>query len=173
MVQVANLNPHKTGSMGCRDTALRVPTNRGHMVFISEEHIYRWNCPKCGHDNTAYYKQAMAEISCRRCSLAFRPVEKTIRKTDCTNCAGCDYYCRKEAEMLGELNEIADIEKMNFLAWYRDATVEEIAIARRNNAAKLDELKKKYAAEIALMDVVGRRTDGTGLKEFLEQTSDE
>ena len=61
--------------------------------------------------------------------------------------------------MLGELEEIADIEKMNFVAWYRDATVEEIAIARRNNAAKLDELKKKYAAEIELMDIVGRRID--------------
>ena len=60
--------------------------------------------------------------------------------------------------MLGELEEIADIEKMNFVAWYRDATVEEIAIARRNNAAKLDELKKKYAAEIELMDIVGRGT---------------
>ena len=90
----------------------------------------------------------------------------------CTNCAGCDYYCRKtlntkhetqntkgkEVKMLGELEEIADIERMNFLAWYRGATVEEIAIARRNNAAKLDELKKKYAHEIELMDIVGRGT---------------
>lgn len=56
--------------------------------------------------------------------------------------------------MLGELEEIADIERMNFLAWYRDATVEEIAIARRNNAAKLDELKRKYAKEIDLMEVI-------------------
>ncbi len=58
--------------------------------------------------------------------------------------------------MLGELEEIADLEKMNFLAWYRTATVEEIEIARRNNAAKLDELTRKYASEIAMMDIVGR-----------------
>lgn len=59
--------------------------------------------------------------------------------------------------MLGELQEIADIEKMNFLAWYRDATVEEIAIARRNGADRLDALRKKYAKEIGLIDIVGRR----------------
>ena len=56
--------------------------------------------------------------------------------------------------MLGELEEIADIEKMNFLAWYRGATVEEMAIARRNNAAKLEELKKKYASEAAIIDAI-------------------
>ena len=54
--------------------------------------------------------------------------------------------------------EIVDLERMNFVAWYRGATVEEIAIARRNNAVKLDELKKKYAAEIELIDIVGRGT---------------
>lgn len=64
------------------------------------------------------------------------------------------YYETQEANMLGELQEIADIEKMNFIAWYRDATVEEIAVARRNNAAKLDELTRKYEAEINLMEII-------------------
>ena len=59
--------------------------------------------------------------------------------------------------MLDELNEI--IEWRNFLAWYQDATVEEIAIARRNNAAKLDELTRKYAKEIDLMEIILPRRD--------------
>ena len=63
----------------------------------------------------------------------------------------------KEVKMLDELNEI--IEWRNFLAWYQDATVEEIAIARRNNAAKLDELTRKYAKEIDLMEIILPRRD--------------
>ena len=35
-----------------------------------------WECPKCGHYNTAYYKEVPEMLHC-------------------TNCAGCDYYCRK------------------------------------------------------------------------------
>ena len=57
--------------------------------------------------------------------------------------------------MLGELEDLADLEKMNFLAWYRTATVGEIEIARRNHAAKLDELTRKYAAAIDIMEVIG------------------
>lgn len=55
--------------------------------------------------------------------------------------------------MLGELVEIEAMEKANFLAWYRDATVEEIAIAQENNAERFEALKKKYAAEIVFMDI--------------------
>lgn len=55
--------------------------------------------------------------------------------------------------MLGELAEIEAMEKANFLAWYKDATVEEIAMAQENNAEKLAHLKKKYAAEIVFMDI--------------------
>lgn len=61
--------------------------------------------------------------------------------------------------MLGELKEITDIEKMNFIAWYRDATVEEIVIARRNHAAKLDKLTRKYAEEIDLIETILPRRD--------------
>jgi hypothetical protein len=50
--------------------------------------------------------------------------------------------------------ELYDLERMNFLSWYRDATVEEIAIARRNNAEKLDALTRKYEAEINLMEII-------------------
>lgn len=49
-----------------------------------------------------------------------------------------------------ELEEIKDIEKANFLLWYRDATAEEIAIARKNNSQKLDELIEKYKTELEL-----------------------
>ncbi len=63
-------------------------------------------------------------------------------------------FLEKEAEML-EPDEITDLEKMNFLAWYRTATPADLAVARQNNAAKLDALKKKYAKEIELMDIVG------------------
>lgn len=64
----------------------------------------------------------------------------------------------KEEEMNTPLatldrGELMDIDKVNFLAWYRDATVEEIAVARRNNSAKLDELTRKYEAEINLMEI--------------------
>lgn len=52
--------------------------------------------------------------------------------------------------------EMVDLERMNFVAWYRTATIADLAVARRNNAAKLEELKKKYATEIELMDIVGR-----------------
>ncbi len=63
-------------------------------------------------------------------------------------------FLEKEAEML-EPDEITDLEKMNFLAWYRTATPADLAVARQNNAAKLDALKKNYAKEIELMDIVG------------------
>ena len=56
--------------------------------------------------------------------------------------------------MLGTIGEI-DLERMNFLGWYRTATLEEIAIARGNNAKKLDELTRKYAHEIDLMEIRG------------------
>lgn len=101
---------------------------------------------------------------------------------DCTGGAGCEYgYCRKVVDLLDltgpdffphknlgrfrcdgtyamEPDEIIDLERMNFLGWYRTATLKDLAIARKNNAAKLDELKKKYAKEIELMDIVGRWT---------------
>ena len=76
---------------------------------------------------------------------------------DCTGCAGCEYDpCPMEAEMVD--NTLYDLERMNFLGWYKTATLKDLAVARKNNAAKLDELKKKYAKEIELMDIVGRWT---------------
>lgn len=50
--------------------------------------------------------------------------------------------------------ELYDLERMNFLSWYRDATVEEIITARRNNAAKLDELTRKYAKEVDFIEIL-------------------
>ncbi|WKZ15527.1 MAG: hypothetical protein QY317_16660 [Candidatus Jettenia caeni] len=47
-----------------------------------------------------------------------------------------------------ELRYPYDFEKVNFLNWYRDATEEELAIARKNNGKRLDHLLKKYAREI-------------------------
>lgn len=94
-------------------------------------------------------------------------------KIDCTNCAGCDYQCRKEAEMIMnntplsplDRGEKIDLERMNFLSWYRDATVEDLVIARRNNAAKLDELTRKYEADINLMEIIlSPRKTGSRIK---------
>ena len=101
---------------------------------------------------------------------------------DCTGCAGCEYgYCQKAVDLLDlagpdffphknlgrfqcdgtytmDIDEIVDLERMNFLEWYRTATLEDLSVARKNNAVKLDELKKKYAKEVELMDIVGRWT---------------
>ena len=51
--------------------------------------------------------------------------------------------------------ETIDLEKMNFLAWYCMATAEDMVVARRNNAAKLDELKEKYRNDVEFLDIVG------------------
>ena len=88
---------------------------------------------------------------------------------DLTGCAGCEYDpSPSEAEMVVNTyrdtvhrvstGELYDLERMNFLGWYRTATLKDLAVARKNNSAKLDELKKKYASEIELMDIVGRWT---------------
>lgn len=49
---------------------------------------------------------------------------------------------------MNDNNHQYDFEKTNFLDWYRDATDEDLAIARKNNGKKLDYLIRKYAREI-------------------------
>lgn len=46
-----------------------------------------------------------------------------------------------------------DLEKENFVGWIAQATPEELAIARKNNPAKLAELKTKYQFEIKLTEI--------------------
>src|SRR3972149_11892631 len=73
---------------------------------------------------------------------------------DCPYCAGCDYNeCRRDTVLRVPTY---DLERMNFLEWYRTATLADLAIARKNNASKLEELKNKYANEIELMNIFGR-----------------
>lgn len=153
-------------------------------MVIQEEHIYRWSCPICGRDRTAYHKQVPQYLYCSDCMLDISiPTEAEmqifIRKYPpglspekvakileafYQNCSHRDigrFRCDGTYGMgdntpltpLGRGEEI-DLERMNFLAWYRDATVEEITIARRNGADRLDALKEKYAAEIELMDII-------------------
>ena len=50
-----------------------------------------------------------------------------------------------------KINDPVDLERWNFLAWYPRATPEDIALARKNNSEKLDELIRKYAHELELM----------------------
>lgn len=50
--------------------------------------------------------------------------------------------------------ELYDLERMNFVEWYRTATPEDFAVAQENNAAKLEELKNKYASEVAIIDAI-------------------
>lgn len=56
--------------------------------------------------------------------------------------------CSVCRQPLGRDKHPDDLEKMNFLDWYRDATEEDLAIARKNNGKKLDHLIRKYAREI-------------------------
>lgn len=50
------------------------------------------------------------------------------------------------------LNE--NLERLNFIRWYADATPEDLEIARRNNAERLDEMIEKYKYDIELMCLI-------------------
>ena len=52
-----------------------------------------------------------------------------------------------------EPDEIIDLERMNFLGWYRTSTLKDIEIASKNYAPKFEELKNKYINEITLIDI--------------------
>lgn len=45
-----------------------------------------------------------------------------------------------------------DLEKVNFLAWIKKATTEDLRLARENNAEKLDELINKYSKELEFVE---------------------
>ena len=49
-----------------------------------------------------------------------------------------------------------DLEKLNFLSWYQKATPEDLVMAMKNNAKKLDELLRKYKRELELMKIFER-----------------
>lgn len=57
-----------------------------------------------------------------------------------------------QGEELDDFTE--NLERLNFLSWYRDATPEDMEIARRNNAEKLDELMDKYKTDITFMSIL-------------------
>lgn len=61
--------------------------------------------------------------------------------------------------LLNENSEIFDVltedlERLNFLFWYRNATPEDMEIARRNNAEKLEEFMEKYKTDISLLSIL-------------------
>src|SRR5574340_679086 len=45
-----------------------------------------------------------------------------------------------------------DLEKLNFLLWYSKATPEDLAMARKNSAERLNEMMKKYEYDLKLME---------------------
>lgn len=45
-----------------------------------------------------------------------------------------------------------DLEKVNFLAWIKQATTEDLRRARENNAEKFDELVSKYSKELEFVE---------------------
>lgn len=47
-----------------------------------------------------------------------------------------------------------DLERDNFLAWYRTATLDDLAQARENGAERLDELLVKYAGEVRIIAAI-------------------
>lgn len=52
--------------------------------------------------------------------------------------------------MKTEIDVDIDLERMNFLSWYQDATPEDIKTAWKNNAKKLEEMMEKYKYEIRM-----------------------
>lgn len=47
-----------------------------------------------------------------------------------------------------------DLERDNFLTWYRTATPDDLVRARANGAEKLDELLMKYAGEVRIIAAI-------------------
>lgn len=61
-----------------------------------------------------------------------------------------------------EQDEVELFERMNFLAWIKTATREEIDVARKNNAKKLTELTIKYENDLRIIAL----TNGTNIEDF-------
>jgi hypothetical protein len=62
-------------------------------------------------------------------------------------------------ETIEQFGLTVDLERLNFLSWYQNATQEDIEIARKNNAEKLDELIEKYKCDLEFMEIItGRDT---------------
>lgn len=56
-----------------------------------------------------------------------------------------------DSQILDDLAE--NLERMNFIAWYRNATPEDMELARKNNSEKLDELMERYKYDVAFLAI--------------------
>ena len=61
-----------------------------------------------------------------------------------------------------EQDEVELFERMNFLAWIKTATREELDVARKNNAKKLAELTIKYENDLRMIAF----TNDTNMEDF-------
>lgn len=61
-----------------------------------------------------------------------------------------------------EQDEVELFERMNFLAWIKTVTREELDVARKNNAKKLAELTIKYENDLRIIAL----TNDTNMEDF-------
>ncbi|MDN3515341.1 MAG: hypothetical protein NG747_13215 [Candidatus Brocadia sp.] len=53
-------------------------------------------------------------------------------------------------ENIGILEAFTNLERLNFVHWYSTATPEDLELARKNNAEKLDKMIEKYKYDFEL-----------------------